>query len=38
VGDVVSASGEGIGPANVDELYLTNAGLDEVFNPKLRSL
>jgi hypothetical protein len=28
VGDVVSASGEGIGPANVDELYLTNAGQD----------
>lgn len=28
VGDVVSAKGEGIGPANVDELYLTNAGED----------
>jgi hypothetical protein len=24
VGEVVSATGEGIGPANVDELYLTN--------------
>lgn len=28
VGDVVSASGEGIGSANVDELYLTNAVRD----------
>ena len=28
VGDVVSATGEGIGSANVDELYLTNDAQD----------